>query len=584
MYDGGLALTAAETLIAANPSTGRQLTFQRWAGDLLAGDAGISEHFEPFDKLVDLLFERPPRTELWAVLREHVLEFAEYREAIDRAPALPTPASPPSACEIVVDWFNRGCKLGSPDVEDECVRGLIELVGFERCLDALASLLRTWLRDNDVWQNKGLAVLHLAVESDTAFVRGFTLEIADLATSTFLTVRRSALHLLSKLGIEAVPPPERPASPIYELVLDEIAEPEHRLPSSVYDRGAVSPETEDQWEWVSAIHDELQILSRGSGIPLQNLVRRLAVLMREISPQETWSPSAEAKMRDGLKDVGLLVSWPRLRTAMATRALDFALAELLDNDLIPEDAAVLLRSRIDAVDLIALRREPVKRPAEIRLPTPAEMDSWRTKDWADRAGESLDLCTGTLADGRVVLAELTRIRKWTRDALEEVRASCWTSPSAHPSVSADVMYGLLPTRTWWRADTYPEFPAVENIQAMGLYLNPVFVRAGHCEWLVCHPLPCLRCNWVSNDLGAWYSERELMVETIWWQESPPRRADVHTEEITSEGWLVVAAPEAAAMLASKFPCVVRKRVERRIKADAFSTTGETKAAEVVSTL
>ena len=73
-----------------------------------------------------------------------------------------------------------------------------------------------------------------------------------------------------------------------------------------------------------------------------------------------------------------------------------------------------------------------------------------------------------------------------------------------------------------------------------------------------------------------------MVETLWWRETPPRGADIHNEEITSEGWLVVAAPEAAATLARNFQCVVRKRVERRVKADAFSTTGETKAAESTS--
>jgi hypothetical protein len=80
----------------------------------------------------------------------------------------------------------------------------------------------------------------------------------------------------------------------------------------------------------------------------------------------------------------------------------------------------------------------------------------------------------------------------------------------------------------------------------------------------------------------WLSDERPMVETLWWQETPPRRADIHNEEITSEGWLVVAAPEAATTLAEKFPGVIRRRVERRVKADAFSTTGETKAAESTS--
>jgi hypothetical protein len=582
MYDGGLALSAAEALIQANTREGRQITFDRWAGDLFAGNTGISEHFEPFDKLIGLLFENPPRKELWQLLREHVSESVEYRERTEKLPPLPESDSHVSAGEIVVDLFHRGCKLGSPDVEDECIRGLVELIQFETCCDALASLLRGWLIDSDVWQNKGLAILHLSATTHVDFVRRFAAEITRLTASTFLTVRRSALHLASKLGIANVPPEERPLSPIYDLVLPEIPEPEHHLPSSVYDAGAVSPETEDQWEWVSVIHDELRILSEASGMPLQNLVRRLAILMREIAPRESWSPTAESKLRERLKDAGLLVSWPRLRSAMATRALDFALAELLDHGRVETRAALLLRSRIDAVDLVALSREPMKRPSEVRLPARPEMDPWKTQTWLGGVGESLNACISRLTDGRVVLAELTRIRRWTRDALEEVRTSCWTAPDAHPGDNADVMYGLLPTRTWWRADIYPNLPAVDTIQAMGLYFNPVFVRAGHCEWLVCHPIPCRRCNWRPRGLGMWFSDERLMVETLWWQETPPRRADIHNEETTSEGWLVVATPEAATTLAEKFPCVIRKRVERRVKADAFSTTGETKAAESTS--
>jgi hypothetical protein len=242
MYDGGLALNAAETLIRANATKGRQITFDRWAGDLFAGNTGISEHFEPFDKLIELLFENPPRKELWQLLREHVSESVEYRERTEKLPPLPESDSHASAGEIVVDLFHRGCKLGSPDVEDECARGLVELAQFETCRDALASLLRGWLIDSDVWQNKALAILHLSVTTHVEFVRGFKPEITRLTASTFLTVRRSALQLASKLGVAKIPPEKRPLSPIYDLVLPEIVEPEHRLPSSVYDAGAISPE------------------------------------------------------------------------------------------------------------------------------------------------------------------------------------------------------------------------------------------------------------------------------------------------------------------------------------------------------
>ena len=395
-----------------------------------------------------------------------------------------------------------------------------------------------------------------------------------LLVSPSFTVRQSASILAGNMGILPAVLPHFELSPIYELELPPISEPDHHLPSSVYAAGRVSPETEDHWEWVVTIHDEIKVLSKLSSIPMQNLVERIASLMREIQPRDTWSPDAELKRRDKLEKIGLKLSYTRVRSEIATRALAFVLAELLDARRIPSDLASTLRARIDPWDVVAMREQPITRPVEVQLPTRRDMDQFRREDWEKAAHEALPRCIERFSDGRIVIAELTRIRRWGTETLTETRASCWMASRRHSEDNAYRVSGIFPDRTWWRLDEYPELVGADTSWTMALHLSPVFVRGGCCEWLVPNPVPCQQMGWQLIGLRKWAANGDTKLETVWWTEGPGPRADVHNNEITAEGWLILATPEAASTLAARVPCIVRKRVERRVGRDAFGAESD----------
>src|SRR5438874_11850661 len=104
---------------------------------------------------------------------------------------------------------------------------------------------------------------------------------------------------------------------------------------------------------------------------------------------------------------------------------------------------------------------------------------------------------------------------------------------------------------------------------MPLHLSPVFVRGGRCEWLVPNPVPCQQMGWQLTGPGEWAGNNGKNVETVWWTEGPGPRVDVHNDQITAEGWLILASAEAASKLAERAPCIVRRRVERQVGRDPF---------------
>jgi hypothetical protein len=569
-YDGGTCLKAAAALVRADPSKGSRRVLLRWLNDVAGGETGMPHMFEQFDQLVGFFVPATSRPDLWTLLREHFLEFAEARENPEKFPPLPAlPATKPIAAAIP-NWLRHGCELSVPAVEDESFRGIAELAQMGTCDEAVGSLLRRWLGEDDVCQQRAVSLLGVISQSRPAYAVGFTGEIQSLRNSPSLVVQNAANQLARNLGLPPVPKVLGELSPIYGLALPPIYEPEHRIPSEFYGPGCVTPDTRDPWEWVGVVAGELRILAEASSIPLQNLVHRTATLMGEILPRSLWDADAEAAVKRRVERAGLLLSYGRPRAVQARRAFSHVLAELLGAKRIPRDLAQALRSRIDPIDLDAVRREPSHRPEGIQLPAKRDMLDFRGEEWLQGAAAALSRCLGRTQDGNVVLGELTRIYGWGDGRPVEIRMSCWTAPNWRPKNRTDPILSFFASSTWWRIDEYPALVGAQEIEALAVFLCPAFVRVGYGDWLAPNPSPFQALGWQPDGSGAcrWTDDGEGMIQTLHWMDGPQRRAGFETEDITAEGWLVLAEPAGAHKLAKRFPSVVRRQVIRILNQDS----------------
>lgn len=584
-YEGGTCLSAAAALVRADPSKGPGLVLRRWLNDVAAGETGMPHMFEQFDRLLHFFVPTGSRRELWKLLQAHFMEFAEVRENPERFPPLRSvPAARPVAATIM-NWLQRGCELGVPDVEDESFRGIFELAQLRTCDEAVSALLKRWFAKDDVCQQRGLSLLDLVSQARPACVADFTAEVQTLQNSHSFVVQAAASRLARKLGFPAVQKTPVELSPVYAMSLPPIPEPEHRIPSDFYGPGSVTPETEDHWEWVVVVEDELKILAKASGIPLQNLVHRMATLMKEVSPRALWNAEAESAVKSRIERAGLRLSYGRPRAAVAWRAFSRMLAELLAAKRITSRLAGALRSRIDPVDLYSVRFEPSRRPEEVHLPTQSEISAFRNEKWLQGPAEALPRCLSRAQGGSVVLAELTKIRFWDRGGPEEIRMSCWSAPNWRSDNSTEPIFSFFASRTWWRMDEYPALVGAQEIEALAILLYPVFVHIGHGDWLAPNPAPCHALGWQLDGQGAyrWVCNGEVMVQTLYWMDGPRKRAEVHNEDVTAEGWLVLAAPAAAEQLARCFPSIVRRQVIRILNQDSAEEEQISSAEQEVQT-
>ena len=261
---------------------------------------------------------------------------------------------------------------------------------------------------------------------------------------------------------------------------------------------------------------------------------------------------------------------------MATRAFDRMVGELVSARRIDGSLAEALRSRVDRVDLVSVQREPCSCPDDVRLPRNKEMYRFKDEEWLGAVANALPCCLKRTADERIVIAELTTIRQWTRDAPQELRMSCWTARHWQSPSSRHPVCGFFHDNTWWRMDEYPEFAGANRIKALAVHASPVFLHVGRSDWLVPNPVPCKALGWNLAQDGnyRWSANEEIMVETLHWKDGPQDCVDLRNDDITAEGWLVVASPTAARVLMEKFPSIVRRKVLRILAAEDSEEEGE----------
>jgi hypothetical protein len=157
----------------------------------------------------------------------------------------------------------------------------------------------------------------------------------------------------------------------------------------MYPRGKPPRETEDRFEWVSPFHRHLEALAAVSGVPHQNLVRRMSDLMLEIMPREGWSESSQQEMMEIMRKSELRLNYRHLRAMAANTAFERVATELADGGRLSENNFTALMQFLDPIDCVMARWCPQRMPAFIASPEIGALWNFDFTPWLSLADSAL---------------------------------------------------------------------------------------------------------------------------------------------------------------------------------------------------
>ena len=147
--------------------------------------------------------------------------------------------------------------------------------------------------------------------------------------------------------------------------------------------------TEDIYAWTWALGDALPLTARASGLPLENLRRRVGQLMSRMGGTNAFGPPAIERQQRRLRRLGILMSYRKLSNSAALQSLREAVGELTLADAIDPAAIQHILRHAGAFSSGVPTLPPVHRPVGIRAPEvpndyrAKEINGWLSKSEND---------------------------------------------------------------------------------------------------------------------------------------------------------------------------------------------------------
>ena len=565
LFDGGSRLKAVESLISIDPDYDRKKIYALLVNDYLSESRYPGRFIYNLDRLLPILFVRPQLPDIWSEIEQHVYQLSDFSEAQDFPPQSVHPRDCRSHADILLDVLFTDAALPIFKIRNEAHQAVCELI-HSKVADALIlERVQKLLTEREEAQVCALALLEATVDARPDFAAQFSTTIPSLCASPSMTVRQMALRLADVLKLEpARISTDRQTLPVtYQLELPEIPLPNITIPLEALPEGQPLPDSNDPLELIRPFQKRFEMLSELTDIPLQNLVARAVTLMNTLKPRDEWNKHAEEKFRGWMKAAHLEISFVRPRVAVALRAFGQVLTELADAQFLDERPLSFLQNFTRLHDPTLSLLTPIPRPPEIIAPNGEEMGPYPRKDWVNSGAEAFPLVLDVLSDERIVLGELSRFVNldWGRPREDRQAMIChvdWPSPD-----TLDDALEFLPFSSEWFAWDYPHL-AKSQIWPSTIIRGYRFqVELTADDWLAMHPDIPLSLGWrlATEGLFRWVDAKgTIMVESIRWQDGSIHNHSPRLREVSSEGWLVVASPQAVELIAQAVGPAVRLSV------------------------
>ncbi|ADE17039.1 hypothetical protein Nhal_4033 (plasmid) [Nitrosococcus halophilus Nc 4] len=547
-FDGGSRQVILRALVTINPEVWRQRAIECLVDDYLADYRYPSNLLANLEDLSEILFEVPPLKALWEEIREHVYQLSDFADPKELPPDLDLTPDPTTSYEMLAYFSFRAADIPIPEIREMAHRTLCRMV-LDRLGDNPLQLeLANFLGDKGIRPIQALAVLESVYPERPDFIGSFADQLSVLCASPDFVVRRMALGLVRPLAIEPeqVSDDRRRLPSIFKLELPSLQNTEEAVPTHVLKPGEVFPDTHDPLEMVQPFKSDLTLLYKLTGLPLPNLLARTTALKRALAPEKEWNKAAEEKLRIWLRAMKLEITYHRPRPQVALLAISYLVAELLDAGRLDSRSQNFLEGWFRRHDSALSLREPIARLECIHMPSPRIMGPYPDTAWVEKGAEAIEVFVPILANGFVVLGELTCIRSLDWKTPTEYRFSMVCHPDWPTPGQIDSADQFFPWCSDWNVCDYPKLSGADEPSTV-IYGRPYQVDWGGGNWLALNPSLALALGWqlASEGLFRWIdSNGELMAESLWWMDGPIDRSPPRIDEVCGEGWLVIATNRA----------------------------------------
>lgn len=564
-WDGGSRQDAIKALIAIAPDKWRPRALETLVDDY------ISEFHYPYnlihnlEELAEVLFEVVPWERLWPEIREHIYQLSDFSLAEEQAPSLHE--SDLTAEETLLQAIVWTANLPIDEVRNQVHCALCNFVIRDIAPAATKAVISTQLSGEQPSAIQGLAVLDTTWQLGSTLAQDFSDQILSFLSSSDFVLRCMAAELAEELGLslETAQNAAKPLPLIYSLHLPPLGSDERAVPLDAIRADESYPDSNDALEMVRPFDAELRMLSRASEIPMENLLQRTAALMRQLVPEEQWNWKASEKLKQFLSSIELQLIYNRQRPQVASRAICQVVAELVDADRIDMDAQMFTYSQLYRYDWRLAGKEPAIRPSAVVPLKNFELFS-KKDEWVEQRAMAFENVATSLDTGYSVVGERSRFKAWDWSVPTEYRFSMACHPDWPCTNELRDAFDFFPYKSIWNASEYPNLHGMDKFPALIVYGYSRQVAIGGAEWLAFNPAFATNLGWSLSDEGLfrWVNAEGLtMVESIWWQDGPMDRQPPRSNEVTGEGWLVVASPEAQLSILDRFPSVTFMRAVKR---------------------
>ena len=572
-WDGGSRQHAIKALISIAPDKWRPRALETLVDDY------ISEFHYPYnlihnlEELAEILFEEVPWERLWPEIREHIYQLSDFSLAEAQAPS--PHESDLSAEEVLLQAVVWAANLPIDEVRDQVHCALCDFVIRNVAPATTKAVISTQLSGEQPKIIQGLAVLDTTWQLGSPLAQAFSEQILSFLTAQDFILRCMAAELVEEIGLRIEPDQNavKPLPMIYNLHLPSLGSDERAVPLDAIRADELYPDSDDALEMVRPFDAELRMLSRASEVPLENLLQRTAILMRQLVPEEQWSKSAGDKLLTFLKSIEMQLPYNRLRPQVALRAICQVVAELADADRIDIEAQMFAYSRIYRYDWRLAGKEPVTRPNAVAALKGLGLFP-KKDEWIDGRAAAFEAFSTRLDTGYLVAGELSQFKAWDWSVPTEYRFSMACHPDWRHTNELRGAFDFFPYESIWNASDYPDLYGVREYPALVVYGHSQQVAIGGSEWLAFNPVFAISLGWSHSEDGLfrWVDAAgKTMAESIWWQDGPIDRQPPRSNEVTGEGWLVIVSPEAQLSILQHYsPISFMRAVKRCLKDEVDS--------------
>ncbi|NQZ64836.1 MAG: hypothetical protein HRT59_22920 [Crocosphaera sp.] len=569
-WDGGSRQKLFKLLVQRDKDKWRPIALRSLVDDYIGEYRYSSNMVLNLKYFFELFFEKNSLLKLWTEIKSHIYELDVFTES-EKLPTINSsaPAQQENLNHLVTLSFYV-LDLIIPELAEKAHLTIISLSKTPSNLSTIFDEINKRLAEVGLSQVKAMSLLFNLTKLHPHCTAMFESAISKLTQSPDFSVRIMALELASSLNIKPEPiQSNHPKLPfIYQLELPKFINKEEAISYSSLRPGDTLPDIDDPIELIRPFSTEFELISKISGIPFENILHRAKDFMFSLSSEDKWNRQAEESFRNWMDGVNLKFTYPRLRPQIAKLAMSYIISELVDAGYLPHDET-LLATIVLRTDNKLLNLMPQSRPDYIIIPNleESELNSDR-KEWIEKIDINSPYFVTDNEVGRCVLGELSKW-VWLDWAVPtEIRMTMICSPDYSAQYEVEGPSSFFPHSLYWNSEDYPH-NLYDNPHSLVIYGSGSYIDHGNSKWIALNPHIGISLGWsVSEDgLFRWVNNvGDVMVESFCWKDGPINRHPPKMDDICSEGWLVLASPEAEQAIRKHVHSAIKKcSVVREVK-------------------